>query len=318
MDQAAIVLIKALTSLVDIDPAEVPDAPILSAIWINKVPEEININLRLYVQALQIVAVDNLNRMVDAMLARLDTELAGRGANTWGAVLASSFLAIRFYKKHPELANSYLLLYLRTLKVARLPDGQPMPGADTPLEELFWATAQGAKTDDDVKSWIATVQQLDAGQNARLAASSLASDSATIICDGIWFRDYKKPEGERDWDRVEQLVRQLESLGHRKGLQTLEAAALRTLIMIQAEWRHDMDGALQLAESSLPRFTRDEDAFLITEVTGRQLSYAGRSIEAIAWMQRARISNYGSSALATKHSDYARRVDRQVRSGRCG
>ena len=57
--------------------------------------------------------------------------------------------------------------------------------------------------------------------------------------------------------------------------------------MIFAEWRHDMEGALQLALSSLPHFNNDGDAFLITEVTGRQLAYAGRKSEAIEWLERA-------------------------------
>jgi hypothetical protein len=57
--------------------------------------------------------------------------------------------------------------------------------------------------------------------------------------------------------------------------------------MILAEWRHEMDAALELANSSLSSFNKDGDAFLITEVMGRQLAYAGRKAEAIEWLERA-------------------------------
>jgi len=69
---------------------------------------------------------------------------------------------------------------------------------------------------------------------------------------------------------------------------TLEAAAIRTLIMLKAEWREDMEGAVTLAELTVAEFQRDEDAFLVVEVTGRQLFYNGRVNEAEAWLERAR------------------------------
>src|SRR5262249_51358184 len=84
------------------------------------------------------------------------------------------------------------------------------------------------------------------------------------------------------------LVEEVEQLAKDKNLKMLEAAAVRTRIMIIAEWRHDIDRAVKLAESSLQNFKSDNDRFLITEVTGRQLSYAGRSRDAIEWLQRAR------------------------------
>ena len=58
--------------------------------------------------------------------------------------------------------------------------------------------------------------------------------------------------------------------------------------MILAEWRHDVPAALKLADSTLRRLEDNDSRFLITEVMGRQLSYAGRSEEAIGWLGRAR------------------------------
>ena len=67
----------------------------------------------------------------------------------------------------------------------------------------------------------------------------------------------------------------------------LEAAAIRTRIMLLAEWRHRLDEASHLATTSLGRFASDDCRFLILEVTGRQLGYAGKREEAIDWLDRA-------------------------------
>ena len=72
----------------------------------------------------------------------------------------------------------------------------------------------------------------------------------------------------------------LPDLGRRRKISILEAAAIRTLITLKAEWQNDVGGAVSLAETSVTDFARDEDAFLIVEVTGRQLFYDARSPDA--------------------------------------
>jgi hypothetical protein len=168
-----------------------------------------------------------------------------------------------------------------------LPNGEPLSIGDAPLIGLLWATAQYVESDEEVESWIHTIDELTTDQVAELKSSAFQEDSASVLCDGIWLRDYRKPPAERDWDRGEDLVLRVQVAGAQKGLTTLEASALRTRIMILAEWRHDMDAALELASSSLRSFSEDGDAFLITEVMGRQLAYAGRRAEAIDWLERA-------------------------------
>jgi hypothetical protein len=285
--QAAFVLASALTALVDAEPDLIADSMVLASVWIAEIPDQIDINLRLHIRGLQIVAMDNRGRSIDFLLSKLDHELDAGGANTWGGAVASSFLAIRFVKKHPEIANRYLLKFLQISDSVVFPDGNPVSQGETPIIGLLWGTAQYAGSDEEVESWIQTVEQLTPGQIADLDASPLKEDSASVLCDGIWLRDYRKPPADRDWDRVEALVLRVQNVGAQRGLKTLEASAIRTRIMIRAEWRHDMDAAVQLALSSLPNFDSDGDAFLITEVTGRQLGYAGRRAEAIEWLERA-------------------------------
>ncbi len=285
--QAAFVLASALTALIDAEPDHIEDSMLLASVWIAEIPDQIDINLKLHIRGLQIVATDNRGRSIDFLLSKLDQELDSGGANTWGGVIATSFLAIRFCKKHPAIANRYLLKYLQRPESVVFPDGKPVSMGETSLVDILWATAHYAGSDEEVECWIDTVGQLTPQKIEELNASPFKEDSTSVLCDGIWLRDYRKAPGDRDWNRVEALLLRVEAVGTQRGLKTLAASAIRTRIMILAEWRHDMNAAVQLALSSLPKFNSDGDAFLITEVTGRQLAYAGRKSEAIEWLERA-------------------------------
>jgi len=201
--EAAFVLASALTALIDAEPDLIEDSMVLASVWIAEIPDQIDINLKLHIRGLQIVATDNRGRSIDFLLSKLDQELDSGGANTWGGAIASSFLAIRFCKKHPAIANRYLLKYLQRPASVVFPDGKPVSMGETSLIGILWATAQYAGSDEEVESWIDTVEQLTPQQIEELDASPFKEDSASVLCDGIWLRDYRKAPGDRDWSRVE-------------------------------------------------------------------------------------------------------------------
>ncbi len=295
-NQAVLVWIQALTAITAQE--EFGDDWGVASLWsTSTLPDDIDINLRLYARALQALALATRGRDISRMFDEIDEMLQKADDQSWGAAMATSFLAIRLYRQYPARANAYLTKTLQLFRTAHLPDGTALPAVTLPLEGLFWATAHSAGSDSDVHSWIDAVRQLTVDQTRSFAASELAQDNSTILTDGIWLREYRKEESKRNWDHVERLVEKVEQLAKDKNLKVLEAAAIRTRIMITAEWRHDIDRAVKLAESSLQDFNSDDDRFLITEVTGRQLSYAGRSRDAIEWLQRARSFPISTHAL---------------------
>jgi hypothetical protein len=117
--------------------------------------------------------------------------------------------------------------------------------------------------------------------------SEMAEDNVTILCDGYWRRVYLRPESEWDWGHVAQKLDTIDQTASAINFPLLEAAAIRTRIMLLAEWQHRIGDAVELAEASLRRFGRDDCRFLISEVTGRQLAYANRKEEAIQWLNQA-------------------------------
>jgi len=176
---------------------------------------------------------------------------------------------------------------LRRVPTVRLPDGSAFPTSEYPLEMVLLMSSYTGKSDEDADSWLATIVKLTAEQIATLQSSDLMEDNVTILCDGFWRREFAKSVVERDWDRLADKLKQIEATGTQAGFPLLAAAAIRTQILVLAEWQLRLEDAVALSESALARFDRDDSRFLVLEVTGRHISYAGQSERAIPWLERA-------------------------------
>ncbi len=288
--QAVILLLQALWRFWESKDAV--DEWGISNIWSDRpLPSSVDINLRLFLRALQIAAFDRRGREMSFLrddFERLVQE--SKGEQRWGAFMAASFLTIHFAFTKPIWANRYLLIALRNSAGNKivLPDGNRMDIPDNAqLETALWVTAHKSSTDEDVEDWLATVSQLTSDHLERLRESDIARDNAVILCESIWLREYRKPEAERDWDRVTRLLKAVETTGIKVGFPLLSAAAIRTQIVILAEWEKKIDEAVRRAEKALTESTTDDERFLLLEVTGRQLTYADRWEEGVKWLQDA-------------------------------
>jgi tetratricopeptide (TPR) repeat protein len=287
MSFAVIVVIQTLAAFIELDEM-VEDDFLFARMWPSaSFLAKVDVNLQINLRAMQIVVLAKQGKDVLPTVGMLDTLIAEVGGTGWGIAIATSALAVNLARQMPMLANKYLLLALATFADARLPDGSPLPLGDSPLESVLWITAHGCKSDAEIDSWLATISRLTPAQIEKLKNSELMEDNVTILCDGIWLRVYLKPEAERDWSPVKKKLGEVEATARAIGFSLLEAAAIRTQIMILAEWENELATALSLSESSLERFPADDCRFLIFEVTGRQLSYAGKPQEAVTWLDRA-------------------------------
>jgi hypothetical protein len=286
MSFAVLVVIQILAAFIELD-GPVEDDFGFSQMWPVGPPlSDVDVNLQICLRAMQIVVLAKQSRDIQPMVEKVDT-LISDDVNGWGTAVAASTLAIHLVWRLPILANKYLLHALGSFATARLPDGSALPHGDYPLADLLWVSAYNCKSDADVDSWLANLSRYTPAQIATIQKSELMADNVTILCDGIWQRVYLKPEGARDWIPVKKKLEEVEATARSIGFPVLEAAAVRTRIMVLAEWEDHLDAAVTLCESSLKRLDRDDCQFLIMEVTGRQLSYAGKSEQAVTWLERA-------------------------------
>ncbi len=285
---AIMVVIQTLVAFIELDgPLE--DDFGFSRMWAShQFLANVDINLQISLRATQATFLAKQGSDVAPALDALDALIADAGRTGWGIAIAASGLAIHLVWQQPVLANKYLLLALNTFADARLPDGSRLPQLGShPLEQILWISANNCKSDADVDSWLATLSQYTPEQIRALKGGELMEDNITILCDGVWMRVYQKPESERDWIPVKKKLEEIEATARAVDFPLLEAAAMRTRIMILAEWENELDVALALSQSALARNDYDDCHFLILEVTGLQLSYAGRRQEATTWLERA-------------------------------
>jgi hypothetical protein len=284
---AALVLLQTLLSLLEMD-ATIEDDFGFTRMWTSITFEDaVPLDLLLYLKALQIAVLAKQGRDFSAGLQQIDGMLSSAPPDSWGAAMAASTIAIHVVWLVPAIANKYLVEALKRMPAARLPDGSAFPTPEYPLEMILWMSSYTGKTDGDADSWIATVSKLSPEQITVLESSEMMEDNVTILCDGIWRRQYDKPEQERDWATAAERLKAVEAAATSIGFPLLAAAAIRTQIVILAEWEDRLEDAVMLADSALGRFERADCRFLILEVTGRQISYKGQVDRAIPWLEQA-------------------------------
>jgi tetratricopeptide (TPR) repeat protein len=285
---AVMVVIQTLAAYIDLDEPTENDLGFAHMWPSSDSLTGIDLNLQINLRSAQVVVLAKQGRDVTAQLANFDKLVLDLGGTGWGVAVAAAGLAIHIVWSRPIEANKYVLLSLATFPEARLPDGSPLPSlGKTPFEHILWISAYNCKSDADVDSWLATLTQLTREQMDTLKTSELMEDNITILCDGIWMRVYRRPEAERDWAPVTSKLSEIEATARKIDFPLLEVSAMRTRITVIAELEKRVDEALALAESSLVRFSGEDCRFLILEVMGRQLSYAGRKVEAIAFLERS-------------------------------
>ena len=282
---AVTVVLQTLAAFLQLDEP-IEDDFSFARMWpSNQALSGVDVNLQMSLRAMQIAVLVKRGQDVRAGMETLDALIAHVGAQGWGVAIATSGLAIHLVWRDPILGNKYLSLALGSYEAARLPDGSALPPVDYPLEHILWISAYNCKTDADVDSWLATVSRYTPAQIETLRRSDLMEDNITILCDGIWMRVYRKPEA----DETGSSKGKTRTGGGDGACNRLPAA--RSGRRADADYGSGMEeqlgAALALSESSLNRFDSDDCRFLIMEVTGRQLSYAGKSQEAVKWLERA-------------------------------
>jgi len=161
-DRAATTLIVALNALTRLQ-GTVPDDWQITSIWADcPLPEEIDLTLRLHLRSLQVIARRQLGKDVHYVLDDFDSLFARAGQNDgFGVVAGAVGLAVDLGGEEPTRINRYLLKAIMALPSLALPDGTAIKMPDqSRFEYLFWRTALGVKSEEELQNWISTVEQL--------------------------------------------------------------------------------------------------------------------------------------------------------------
>lgn len=286
-NSACVVLIQALMSVISQD-GELNDVLGLTTVLASfPIPDGVDPEVRLAVRAFQVVILAKLGRDYTHFADELGELIQKPSIQGWAVLLASTTVALHMALRSPALANQYVAIALEHSDADRLPDGSRITSGDTPLEMILWMTAYKCDSDEEMESWLTTIAQLGPEQRRTLEGLELMEDQITIFCDGVWRREYRKLDGERDWIKARENLHRVRKTAAAINFELLEAAAIRTEIVIVAEWQKNLEQAVVLANESMARFMREDSRFLISEVMGRQLLYGGQRFQARLWLNRS-------------------------------
>jgi tetratricopeptide (TPR) repeat protein len=283
-DRAGVLLLVALNSMHEIE-TPVPDAGLLS-LWSQlPLPEQMDRGLRIYLRALQIAERHKRNLEVDYLVNDLDLLLRDVTENDAWAILPAIVLT------PTDIVDTgrYLPLALRLLPGARLPGGEPFTWPDEfKLESLIWLGLGSIFTPHDLREWVRSLEELTPQQREQAFADHVSESGSIVVADRLWLQESDKPEEDQQWDAILEALTDLRERARELDVELLWAAAVRALIIVLAEYRHDLTAAVALGEASLNEASADARVqFLIRLTVGKQYLYAGREEEAIAWLSQA-------------------------------
>ena len=216
--------------------------------------EHVDLDLQINLRAMQLAVRAKQGRDITAMVDTLDALIAEAGGQGWGVPAAASGLAIHFlWRGIPFLRTNIFCKRCRTTKPYSCLTALRFPLPTTRWKICSWVSAHNCRSDADVDSWLATISRFTLDQLETLKRSEFKEDNVTILCDGVWLRVYQEPEAERNWEPVKTKLEEIEATARAIDFPLLEAAALRTRIMVVAEWEKDLNAAIALTESSLER-----------------------------------------------------------------
>lgn len=265
-----------VTALNEAEEISTPDIvrPILNYWASRSLPQYMNQGVKIYIRVRQIVArhkhglptadlVTDLDRL-------FDDATAAEGWAVLGAVVALPLGPDSPIE--PATANRHLLTALRLLPNALLPNGEPfIPPVGIVYESIIWWHTLNISTGPDLLNWIETLEQMDPQQRHRAFQDGEYDVIATLAFDRVWLQESHKPENERDWQSNLAMFAEVAERARNNSMELLWACAIRSQLVILAEYMQDTTAAVALAETSLAQTSGDPRVqFLIRECIGRQ------------------------------------------------
>ena len=269
------------------------DAFGLTSIWAEMpLPEAIKLEKRIYLRTFQVILRRRLGR--DEQYERTDLErlmIEGESDDNCQLIIAGSgaMLATYLGDSDPALAirsvtNSIKATRRVPPEIARDPD----LALHTGLLMMLWGVAAWIKSDDQYQEWFAAVRGLTPDETRQWLNIRLADQASQTVCDGMWMRTADLPESERNWVRVREHLEQLLEWARSAGITQLAASALRSQIIVLAEYERALPDAEALARAGMAEFRESPHfCFLIADTMARQHYYFGAAADAIRWFDLA-------------------------------
>jgi len=290
-DQAGLLLIQALSHLHNLDHLVDPRGVI--SLWHGMaLPARMDLGIRIYLRALQFLVRSRYRCSTEGLLDEID-RLSQQATDRegWGVLGAAVLLSRR-------LGDIDRLLGIRLLRrgYELTADFRNYAGNKVEWPEgmgpecLIWGVALDLASEQELAEWLAAVDTL--GPEKRLQAFSRPmADAGCMMMGGALYRsEMKQPEPEQNWPRVLEGLDRLAVWARQRGLEVLWACAVRHRLVILGENLREPEAARATAEDALRSASPDPRVrFVLSDSIGEFLLRAGRTDEALTWLEQARV-----------------------------
>ena len=307
-NKAGSLLLVALNILEDHE-AQIDDGGLLMLWYQESLPKQMDLGIRLLVRKFQISLGFKLEKSTTYLIYLLnDLDNLIDKVTIQEEVMVMS-VAASFIGKCPEQVgflrlNRYLRTALLLSSEARLPDESELSlPNETPFESLIWTITRNIQSKVDIEDWIVTLEQLTNEQRERIFSTSLAEAGCLSVANTLGLLEGNKPETKRDWQGTLIATHKLAESSVNLGLELLWACAIRTEVIILADYNRNLNKAIEVTTLAIARASDDARVqFLLKECLGRQFIFAGRHSEAVTWLTQALSYSTESYPLLRLHA----------------
>ncbi len=289
VDNAGWVFTSILRSI-ESAPPDIDDFGLLSLWAITELPSAMHLGIRLMVRGTQARVLSRRGRNAGFVLRSLEGLVKSAPPGLAFAALGAAVSAA--VQPRADSAEAILRILAQVLphtEATLRSSGEEMewPKEVRP-EELLWLVAMNVETPAALNAWTTCWSGLTGDQRRILVNADHYPVAAMAVASGVWRREGERPEQERSWEAAHAALARLESAALSGDGVLLAACALRSRIIVWAEYQDDLQKAEQAARSALHVFKHDPEAlFLIRESIGRQYVLRKRWAEAHAWFEGA-------------------------------
>lgn len=137
-----------------------------------------------------------------------------------------------------------------------------------------WFIVSEVKSADDFGEWFDFIRHQPPERAKRILSADLAAQGLSLVLDRLWMVQHELPKTERNFEPALEAYETVIEYSKKLKLPLVHVLAVRSQIVVHAEYLNDLSGATRLAEEFLAEVHHDDEViFLIREVIGRQYAY---------------------------------------------
>ncbi|EDL61151.1 hypothetical protein [Gimesia maris] len=245
--------------------------------------------LALIIKAVQVHLAQSLNRSIRELLSEAGELIENsRKEDFWGvfifAIQTASIVAKVDLSVGLDLCGFVLSNFEKVKEIEdyaeALPDSSPLFD-DEYLSSFPWFFVPEIKNTDDFNNWFKLISDLPKEPASKIISCDLAKGGLQLLLDRLWIIQHQVSAKEQNFDDAIRSYDTVISYAKKNHFRWVQALAVRSKIIVYAEYLKDIKTATQLASDFLESEKNDDEIlFLINHILGRQYLFNDKIIEA--------------------------------------